>query len=106
MNKDEAIQAYVRGDLSERKLAKALGMSRAFMWRAKRLSEVPEDLFEEWLDERGRMIDAGEKPPGVMQLINQWRQQLGQKTFASGGQVCPHCGHSFVARARATDSED
>ena len=57
-NCQDGLQAY-----SDRRMAKLLGWSRAHLWRAKLMAEIPEDLFE-------RLLARADHVPSTKELAN------------------------------------
>ena len=96
----ETVEEYLRNcqdgleTYSEHRMAKLMGGSRVWLWRAKMMAEIPEDLFNTLLD----AADKARKPISQKQLAI-----IGQ-VFSGGTakreiETCPCCG--YVLRVRA-----
>lgn len=71
---------------AHRELAEAAGLSRAQMWRAMKVAELPDDEFE-------RLIES-DNPPTVSELVERSRQAQGLPRAKQARRLtrCPHCG--------------
>ena len=83
----EGLEAY-----SDRRMAKLLGWSRAHLWRAKLMAEIPEELFERLLANAGHM-------PSNKELANVARALSGEG-LSHDAERCPHCGELLRNRRR------
>jgi len=75
--------------MSERDIARALGVSRTFLWKCRQLAAIPEDEFE-----------AAMKQPGIKRtdsLIDMARHRATLRR-------CPNCGH-ILSRVPTPDVE-
>jgi hypothetical protein len=89
----EGLETY-----SDRRFAKLSGLSRITLWRAGRIAELPDDLFEYILREaRKRHIKLSEK--SMAQVAVALR---GSKNVAEV-ERCPHCGGVLRIRAQVGD---
>ena len=89
-NADEGLEEY-----SDRRAAKLMGVSRAWIWRAKLMASLPKDLFDRLLDDgrgRGHM-------PSTKELANIARALQG-KGESADVECCPHCGEVLRVRGR------
>jgi hypothetical protein len=90
----QKLRDALRDGKSEREIAKLLGLPRSFIWRAKKLSHIPQELFDRLLAARvgskaliyiGRLCENAEngveEPPPIET------------------QCCPNCGHVLRVRA-------
>jgi hypothetical protein len=78
---------------SDRRAAKLLGWSRARLWRAQLMAELPEDLFE-------LLLEAGPRHPSQKALANvALALRGGNKADA---ECCPNCGHVLRIRRRVS----
>src|SRR5208282_3036087 len=68
-------------EYSERRLAKLLGVSRMFLWRAKLWAELPDALFEQLL-----VHQVGTKAMMAVALTLRRDKPSGEV------ERCPHCG--------------
>ena len=100
-NPAETIEDYFRNvgegleEYSDRRAAKLMGVSRAWLWRAKLMADIPEDLFERLMEdgrERGHV-------PSTKELANVARALQGKGENADV-EICPHCGEVLRVRGR------
>lgn len=78
---------------SDRRMAELFGCSRIDLWRAKRIAELPEELFE-------RLLTGG---IGSSKALAAAAHVLSGADMAAETECCPHCGG--VLRRRAHISE-
>jgi hypothetical protein len=78
----------IRDGASERQMAKLLGWSRAHMWRAKQVSQIPEELFD-------RLRAAG---VGNREIVAVGRALKDGEIFRRDVECCPNCGHAVRVR--------
>ena len=78
-------------EFSERRAAKVMGVSRAWIWRAKLLATIPEELFE-------RLVE-GPEPTSPRELGNVARALRGEGA-GFDVETCPHCGGVVRLRGR------
>lgn len=64
-----------------RKAADAAGLSRAQMWRALQVAEIPEAEFDSLIE--------SDNPPTVSELV---AISTGRQPKAKSSKLCPHCG--------------
>ena len=85
----QKIADALRDGKGERQIAKLLGVSRAWIWRAKKYSRIPGGLYERLQAARvgrkallyiARYCDDGELPDAEVEY-------------------CPHCGHRLRVRS-------
>ena len=84
-NCQEGLEAY-----SDRHVAKLLGWSRAHLWRAKLMAEIPEELFE-------RLLARADHAPSTKELANVARALNGHEP-THDTEHCPHCGEVLRVR--------
>jgi len=73
-------------------MAKLLGWSRAHLWRAKLMAEIPEELFE-------RLLARADHAPSTKELANVARALNGHGP-THDAEHCPHCGKVLRVRGR------
>ncbi len=86
-NCDDGLEAY-----SDRRMAKLLGWSRAHLWRAKLMAEIPEELFE-------RLLAGADHVLSTKELANVARALNGRGP-SHDAELCPHCGETLRVRGR------
>ncbi len=86
-NCQEGLESY-----SDRRMAKLLGWSRAHLWRAKLMAEIPEELFE-------RLLARSDHAPSTKELANVARALNGHGP-THDAEHCPHCGEVLRVRGR------
>ena len=66
-----------------RKISEAAGLSRAWMWRALQVANIPQDEFEQLIE--------SDDPPTVAKLV---KIGSGNESTPEGRRLrrCPHCG--------------
>lgn len=85
----ESLDEYVRNcregleTYSGRRAAKLLGWNRGIVWRAKKIAELPKDLFE--------ALTELDEPPSVKEMAAV-SQALSQGERLPAPECCPHCG--------------
>ncbi len=98
----ETIEDYFRDveegleEYSDRRAAKLMGESRAWLWRAKLMASLPEDLFE-------RLLNETDHVPSAKELANIARALQG-KGDSADVESCPHCGGVLRVRGRWRES--
>ncbi len=71
---------------SRRRLAKLMGVSRAFLWRANLMAEMPEELFE-------RLVAGGKVSAKELAKVALFVRRICDGERPSGEiERCPHCG--------------
>jgi hypothetical protein len=75
---------------SDRRAAKLLGWSRARLWRAQQMANIPEDLFDRLLDQ-AHMPSTKELAAIGQALV---RGRVGESI-----ERCPHCGLAIRIRS-------
>jgi hypothetical protein len=73
---------------SERRMATLLGMSRVHLWRAARMAELPDDLFE-------RLLAAGVRSTKALAAV---AHMLAKANNVAEVERCPHCGEVLRVR--------
>src|SRR5262249_32641963 len=82
---------------SERRVAKLFGMSRAALWRAELMAELPNELFEHILAEAKRQsVKLSEKALAQVALA------LRRGNNVAEVERCPHCGGVLRIRAHVS----
>ncbi len=84
-NCQDGLEAY-----SDRRMAKLLGWSRAHLWRAKLMAEIPEELFN-------RLLAESNHVPSAKELANVARALNGAGP-PHDVEHCPHCGEVIRER--------
>jgi hypothetical protein len=84
-NCDEGLE-----QLSERRFAKLMSVSRAELWRWRLMAELPDNLFE-------ALLRASKKPTST-QLAKVALALTGEKS--ADVECCPHCGKPIRVRQR------
>jgi hypothetical protein len=101
----DTVQAYIDNcregleNYSERRLAKLLGVSRTWLWRAKMVAEIPNDLLEFILEHA---------PNENISISSKALAQVGAAFYRGGNGVaeverCPHCGEVLRVRTLVSD---